>query len=915
MADILCAKCRMPAPAGAHFCPDCGAPLVPTADAPAPGVAPRAPDPAGAEAPTLASGAGRLPVPSRPSPPASSSVDVPTFLAASAPESAPGEDRPERFPPGTMLAGRYRIVSQLGRGGMGEVYRATDLLLGQTVALKFLPAELARDEETLGRFRNEVRIARQISHPSVCRVYDLGEAGGLTYISMEFVDGEDLKSLLRRIGRLPPDKALEIGRQVCAGVAAAHDLGVVHRDLKPANIMLDGQGRARITDFGLAALESQVTDVGSGTPAYMAPEQRAGREVTARSDIYALGIVLHELYTGRRPADGSTTVEIEPAVQRVVEWCTAPEPGDRPPNARAVIAALPGGDPLAAALAAGETPSPEMVAAAGAHTGLSRSRAAALAAALVAGVALYAFIGNATVLFRAVPFDLTPDVLAQKAREQLDAFGIPRSWAEAWGFRVDARYLRWLRDRPRDAARAALARGRPAAVQFVYRASPNALLPYGPGPVEEGDPPVDRPGEIDVRLDTRGRLYRLLAQPSPGWPSSESTATTWARLFVAAGLDQARFEPATPAAVPAVTSDARAAWVGTPADGDLSVRIEAAQWRGVPVFFGIEGPWHDTGAAQTVRDSRRAAGLLGLILLPVAIGAWLAWRNWRRERIDPSAALRVGVFVQVTTFALACANLGLAQLASPRLGGWLVNTLGLSSYLGLAVVVLYLALEPEIRRLRPTWLITWTRLVGGNLRDALVGVHVLIGLALGAWTACAISFAAFWSARTGVPTHIGKAPGLEGLLSPLAPLGPALARTMLFSLVATFLIVMLRRVVRVAWVPEVLVITAFAFLDMVSGPQSPYRLAATIMVFALGFALFRDIGLLGLVAWLFTHDLLTSYPLTLDAAAWYPAGLWTAVVAVLGPTAVWAYRNAVSRVAPAPASAPRSGLSAFGGQG
>jgi len=180
---------------------------------------------------------------------------------------------------GTLLARRYRIVSLLGRGGMGEVYRANDLLLAQAVALKFLPAQWTSDEPTLARFRNEVRIARQISHPNVCRVYDIGEAEGATYLSMEYVDGEDLASLLRRIRRLPRDKALEIARQLCAGLAAAHDKGVVHRDLKPGNIMLDGQGQLRITDFGLAGVASEVKDIRSGTPAYTAPEQRSGKKI------------------------------------------------------------------------------------------------------------------------------------------------------------------------------------------------------------------------------------------------------------------------------------------------------------------------------------------------------------------------------------------------------------------------------------------------------------------------------------------------------------------------------------------------------------------------------------------------------------------------------------------------------------
>jgi serine/threonine-protein kinase len=210
-----------------------------------------------------------------------------------------------RFPPGTLLAQRYRIVSLLGRGGMGEVYRANDLLLGQTVALKFLPPAATASEAALNRFRNEVRTARLVSHPNVCRVFDIGEAEGLTYLTMEYVDGEDLASLLRRIGKLPQDKALEIARKTCAGLAAAHDKGVIHRDLKPANIMLDGQGQVRITDFGLAGFSEQVRDVRSGTPAYMAPEQKAGKEVTARSDIYSLGVVLHEVFTGKRPSEGS----------------------------------------------------------------------------------------------------------------------------------------------------------------------------------------------------------------------------------------------------------------------------------------------------------------------------------------------------------------------------------------------------------------------------------------------------------------------------------------------------------------------------------------------------------------------------------------------------------------------------------
>jgi serine/threonine protein kinase len=264
-----------------------------------------------------------------------------------------------------MLTGRYRIIGRLGRGGMGEVYRADDLTLGQPVALKFLPAASVQDSAFIERFRAEVRNARGVSHPNVCRVYDIGEVNGEQFISMEYVDGEDLATLLRRIGRLPPAKALEIARQLCAGLAAAHDKGVLHRDLKPANIMIDGQGRARITDFGLAVTSEEAATDGqiAGTPAYMAPEQLAGRGATAKSDIYALGLVLYEVFTGKKAFEGATLAElrrehadvqpkalsshitdVDPAVERVILRCLEKDPKLRPASALAVAAAIAGGE-------------------------------------------------------------------------------------------------------------------------------------------------------------------------------------------------------------------------------------------------------------------------------------------------------------------------------------------------------------------------------------------------------------------------------------------------------------------------------------------------------------------------------------------------------------------------------------------
>src|SRR5262245_43085195 len=252
-----------------------------------------------------------------------------------------------RFAPGTLLGGRYRIIERRGRGGMGEVYRADDLKLGQPVALKFLPADVDRDPARLTQLHTEVRMARQVSHPNVCRVYDIDEIDGSTFLSMEYVDGEDLASLLRRIGRFPEDRALEIARQICAGLAAAHERGVVHRDLKPANVMLDGTGKVRLTDFGLAGAAGEA--IRAGTPAYMAPEQLAGNEVTARSDIYSLGLVLYEVFTGQRALDGKNLAELirkreqsgilpptsivkslDPKIEAAIMRCLRPDVDDRP---------------------------------------------------------------------------------------------------------------------------------------------------------------------------------------------------------------------------------------------------------------------------------------------------------------------------------------------------------------------------------------------------------------------------------------------------------------------------------------------------------------------------------------------------------------------------------------------------------
>jgi predicted Ser/Thr protein kinase len=315
-----------------------------------------------------------------------------------------------RFAPGRVFASRFRIVSLLGRGAMGEVYRADDLRLGQPVALKLLTALGAQRRDAPARFAAEVRLARAIGHANVCRVFDIGEAEDWHYLSMEYVDGETLASVRERIGRLPPEKAVDVARQLCAGLAAAHEHGVLHRDLKPANIMLDGRGRVRIMDFGLAMRSGDPVERIAGTPGYIAPEQLSGKESTERSDLYSLGLVMYEIVTGARVFRTSTFAErartaldpntlsfrpgTDPRVIEAIRRCLAADPVERPPSALHVAAHLPGGDAIAAALADGRVPTPDIVASTAAGGALTPAVASMLFALVFAGVLLIAAGGG-----------------------------------------------------------------------------------------------------------------------------------------------------------------------------------------------------------------------------------------------------------------------------------------------------------------------------------------------------------------------------------------------------------------------------------------------------------------------------------------------------------------------------------------
>jgi serine/threonine-protein kinase len=675
-----------------------------------------------------------------------------------------------RFAPGAILDSRYRIVGLLGRGGMGEVYRADDLRLGQSVALKFLPPELGSSAARLAQFHNEVRTARQVSHANVCRVYDIGEipspvadgdprSGQATqiYISMEYVDGEDLASLLRRIGRLPEDKAIEIARQVCAGLAAAHERGVIHRDLKPANIMLDGAGRARIMDFSLAAV-GEVTDVRSGTPAYMAPEQLAGKEVTARSDIYALGLVLYELFTGRRAYDaknlgdlieqhatGSVTAptdlvkSLDHSIERAILRCLENDPARRPASALAVAASLPGGDPVAAALAAGETPSPEMVAAIGGDAAaLSPTAGVLWLTACVALLFAAATLADRASIFGKTPFAKPAAVLIDRAQEIRSSLGYTDPPADqASGFAYNRNFLNWAeRQGAGRTGWSILQSGRPAPIRFWYRTSPGALVPIQPhDPITATDPPEAIAGMTQVDVDAVGRLQQFIAVPpqveTPVKPEAPAAPMNWNVLFTAAALDPKAFTEVASSETPPTFADERRSWQGTVPGTTTPLRIDAAAYRGRAVYFHLVGAWTlATRDAHTAASSSQDSAFnVIFVLLLLTAAAVLARANVRSGRADRRGAFRLGAFFFFLMMALWAALDHVSDIGEER--NRFFDGIGIALFVGAAMYLVYLALEPYVRRSWPTMLVGWSRVVAGRVRDATVGRDMLVGAAVG----------------------------------------------------------------------------------------------------------------------------------------------------------------------------------------
>ncbi|HTG95166.1 MAG TPA: serine/threonine-protein kinase [Pyrinomonadaceae bacterium] len=823
-----------------------------------------------------------------------------------------------RFVPGAILVDRYRIVGLLGKGGMGEVYRADDLKLGQPVALKFLPDHLLSDGAALARFHREVRVARQVTHKNVCRMYDIGETDGRHFLSMEYIKGEELSSLLRRIGRLPVDKSIQLARQICAGLNAAHDIGVLHRDLKPANVMIDADGNARILDFGLAGLSEELPDneLIAGTPAYMAPEQLAGTEQTVKTDIYSLGLVLYELFTSKKAFEASTLHELmelrrnntaptsltslvddlDPVIERVIDRCIQTDPALRPSSALQVSAALPGGDPIAAALAAGETPSPEMVAAAPKQGILSPAVAGGLFAAFVLLLALTAWLTKYTAPYRLSPTGDSPEVLRARARDVIKDLGYAEPSIDyADGVNLLPDLVNYIADNDQSPHRwQKLGNNAAGAYRYWYRQSPRYFETTDPITVDH--PALEVSGMISLYLDTSGKLHWFTAvPPQRDTPTTERIAADWSIPFRSADLDMKNFQAVTATWVPLHAYDERAAWDGTDSLQN-KIHVEAAAFKGKLVYFETIYPWDLSLRQEQPRESggNKALTIMVLIVSLLALfgSSLLARRNLRLGRGDRRGATRLAVAyatVRMLVWLFAEHHNGLVG----RETSMFFQDLAFAIFSGTFLWLLYVAFEPFLRKTWPGWGISWSRLLAGDYRDPLVGRDLLIGLVFG------VAMSVLQLLSTLVPNWFGKATPL--FVTPAATfLGPnaffarfesQVSAGLFIAFVCVFLLLLFLRLLRremPALITVWVILTVFATLIS----QSSLIMVPLIAITAfLAIFVMRRYGLLALTTAAVIAHLLIFFPVTTDLSAWYATDFTIALAICLGLGGYAAYTS------------------------
>lgn len=805
---------------------------------------------------------------------------------------------------------------------MGDVYRAYDTTLGTVVALKIPPRDHPEYSVLKGLLPGEVRLAHRVSHPNVCRVFDLVIEDQLLMLSMEHIDGETLDEILRaRVEPLSWSVRLRIAHEICAGLAAIHDRGLIHRDLKPANVMVDSQGRTVILDLGLAAEAGVVFDRRSGTNVYMAPEQTEGGEVTYKADLFALGLVLYELFTGKHPYPSTVREDLmemqerglplsgdrdrtrEAALAAQILRCVDENPDERPLSAKEVGEALPG-EPLDHFR---DTSTPVYWLLVEPEGGLGRRAAWTSLAATLLGLVLVALLSQWSQPTQVALSGEPPAELAVRAQQVVTRLGFD-------GTRSDRRSgFTYEPDLERP-------------VRFWYRQSPRRITPWRKGSAfhHYRDPPFSRPGDVGVHLDPQGRIVRLDAVgPGAGrGPSSEESEPN--ALLTAAGLDRERLRPTEPVWIPPVFADRRWAWETR---GPEPVRVEAATLEGRPVTFRLveSGPIRPRGMESVGDEPGREEGgqLAGpgsdiafslWFALALVGAAWLARRKLRSNIADRPAAFRLALFV----FAVrSLAGLLCAQhlLAPSELDiGQAVLARGLLA--AAFVWVIYIAVEPWVRLFSPEGAASWIRLLYGRPRDPLVGRDLQIGGLFGVAALLWVQLYAIVPGELGLPSPrverlspllwmIGQqavdlqCQSLAGLRQTLGMATYALVHAVLVGFFAVTGMVLLRQLLRRPWLSRSTAFLLFLLLTFPAAGQPGLDLLAAAVSSLLWLGVLLRFGFLSAVTATAFTWLLSSHPLTLDPTSWAFPGALVPLLLTLG-ISVWGFRASLGDHSPLP---------------
>lgn len=740
---------------------------------------------------------------------------------------------PPRLSAGDTVAGRFRLVAPIGVGGMGEVWKAVDTLLGETVALKSVRRSTSADP--LG----EIRLARRATHPNLCRVHDAVVLEGRILLSMEWVDGEDLASVLARRGPLPVGEAIDLVAQAAAGLAAAHAAGVLHRDLKPANILLGKDGRVRLTDFGLAEVAGEGGDGPLfGSPAYMAPELLAGQGGSERSELFSLAMVLYEMIAGHLPVEGgalservdrlrrrdwpplsSRAADVPPDLDRALERALAPDPADRFESVLAFAGALPGCDPLRIAAVAGVAPSVALVAAAKRGDRLGGRTALLLGAAIAVALGLLVALRSFSAAPRAS--SLPPAELVATAERLLPLLGhriapADREWGFTWDDddRVDGDLLFWYRrwDRP---------------------AVANEI--GGHGHVYERTPPLKHPGDLLLVLSPEGEPVELEAVPRGSGGESPLSLADDVRSLVGPGVE-----------------------------------VEVAG--GAVVRVGSRRPPEPPDAVE-VSVYRIVSWLYAWILPMVSIP--LALLHLRAGRGNGRGALRAGFVLGLVRFAggMACAHhpgdlAGEFQVLRISLADGLID--------GMLVALALLAVEPLARRFWPESVVAATRVVEGRGRDPLVGTSLAAGTLAGlAWALLSLLGREWGPAAEPVPDWFA----LDLSASPLllaANLFERVPGAVGRGLLALLIVVALRFLLRRTDLAALAAVAILAWPATLSGPLLSVPALLAVAGWGAAMLVLLRFGLVAMVVAILTRSIHLDFPPLVDLSTWWAPSAFVA---------------------------------------